>query len=412
MIPGDPSVLYFHQHFFTHTVPELMDIPHSTVFWNEMVVASLQHASFIQPAVAALGAAHWTFISRFGHHQVQDFISSQYSQAISYMAPYMVSERSPVVSHIMTCCLLFVCLESLRGNQSVALRHMESGSRLLLEHLAPQTESDPGLHRLALIFHTLGNQAGLFSESRVMPDPAPHRSSLDQDSVAFKEALATMAEADEVLNKLDSYYNCMVWTEHSSCLHYVGGRCRCPDGCGCTGCLEWKAFERQVRSFDSRLQPLVAAPSGHPQERQGLLRLQMLNKVWQWTVHDGRRDNGQDDSEQLRTVVASELLELAERILTLTTLRPTYSLAADIIPTLITVFDICRAPASKRKIIQLLRAYPRTEIIFNSNHVAAYLEHHVSQIHVEGHDSEVCASVDLSRWPNALLDFVPRDMRS
>jgi len=407
--PGDPAVLYFHQHFFTHTIPELMDVPHSRAFWNETVIASLQHASFIQPAVAALGAAHWVFISGFSHHQVQDFISGQYSQAISYMAPHMVPGRSPIFSHIMTCCLLFVCLESLRGNQSVALRHMESGSRLLLEHLDPQTESDPGLHRLALIFHTLGNQAGLFSESRVIPDPAPHRSSFDQDSVTFAEALTTMAEADEVLDKLDNYYNNMIWTEHSNCLHYAGGRCWCPYGCECRGCLEWKAFELRVKSFDSRLQPLVAGLSGHPQEQQSLLRLRLLNKVWQWTVHDGSRDHAQEDSDQLKTTVSNDLLELAERILTLTALRPTYSLAADTIPTLITVFDICRDPASKRRIIQLLRAYPRTEIIFNSDNVAAYLEHHMSQMHVGGHNSENCASVDLSRWPNALLDFVPRD---
>lgn len=155
-----------------------MDIPHPAIFWNETVVSRFQQSPYIHHAVAALGAAHWLFLSGVDHVQVRRFITSQYNQAVNDLIPQMTAGERPDYSSVMICCLLFICLESLRGNQIVALHHMESSCRLFLDDFAPLSESDSSLQDLEAIFHMLANQAGLFSGSRVLTDPAPHLSCL------------------------------------------------------------------------------------------------------------------------------------------------------------------------------------------------------------------------------------------
>lgn len=220
-------------------------------------------------------------------------------------------------------------------------------------------------------------------------------------------AFSSEAEALDVLNKLDGYFNSMVWAEHSHCMSFVDHECQCLDDCECAGCLEWVTFERQVGSFSLRLKPLVETLVDDPSKRQHALRLQLLDMVWQWIVQDEGKHLNDDEREELGEDSARKLLDLAERILTLSAERPTYSLSADIIPTLITVFDTCRSQSPKQRVIDLLRKHPRTEFIFNGEQVAAYLEHHMSQMHLEVDPASVRCAVDPSRWPAALLEFVP-----
>ncbi|KAG6024399.1 hypothetical protein E4U19_003819 [Claviceps sp. Clav32 group G5] len=369
-LPGNAFEHYFRHHFFTFTILDLMDLPKATTFWTTTLVTLQQHNSYIQPAITALGATHWLFLSGVEKtHHLQKFIVGQYNQAITNLIPSMETGRSSDMEPILACCLLFVCIESLRGNQAQAIRHLEAGSRLFSEQLQ-STNSALSLQWLAAMFQSLGNQAALFAEKQVLRDLTRFLPALESDS---SESFTHLDEANEALDRLDSTFNRMCWDCSDNCEDVV----KCPDNCSCESCLVWNAFENQVATFSMQFQPLVKRieANGDLGERQRLVRLQLVEKAWQILV---------DDSEycyaNFKPQHSDELLDLIERSLKLAAHRPTFSLSADILPAIIDVYDYSPSAERRRKAISLLRSYQLREVVFTSQQVADFLEDHFSKL--------------------------------
>ncbi|KAG6012867.1 hypothetical protein E4U43_007606 [Claviceps pusilla] len=389
-LPGNAFEHYFLHHFFTFTIHDMMDLPKATTFWTTTLVTLQQHNSYIQPAITALGAAHWLFLAGPGKtNHLQKFVVDQYNQAIASLIPSMETVRSSDMEPILACCLLFVCLESLRGNQSQAIRHLEAGSRLFGEHLQLKN-SAPALQWLAAMFQSLGNQAALFAERQILQDltlflPAP-----DTDP---SRAFTHLDEANEALDRLDSSFNRICWDCPANCDDLP----KCPDNCGCEACLEWKAFENQVATFSMQFQPLARRieATGDLAQRQRLLRLQLVEKAWQVIV-----DDSDSCDAHFKPQHSDELLDLIERNLQLAASRPTFSLSADIIPAVIDVYDYSPSAERRRKAINLLRSYQLREVVFTSQQVADFLEDHFSKLCLgdtkpEYPDQDSAASKDL-----------------
>ncbi|KAG5952539.1 hypothetical protein E4U53_000614 [Claviceps sorghi] len=369
-LPGNAFEHYFQHHFFTFTIHDMMDLPKATTFLTTTLVTLQQHNSYIQPAITALGAAHWLFLAGVNRtNHLQSFVVDQYNKAIANLIPSMGTGRHPDMEPILACCLLFVCLESLRGNQSQAIRHLEAGSRLFSEHLQSKN-SAPALQWLAAMFQSLGNQAALFAERQILRDltlflPAPEGDS--------SKAFAHLDDANEALDRLDSSFNRICWNCPANCEDLT----RCPDNCGCDNCLEWKAFENQVATFSMQFQPLVRRieAKGDLGQRQRLVRLQLVEKAWQIIV-----DDSEDCDAYFKPQHSDELLDLIERNLKLAARRPTFSLSADIIPAIIDVYDYSPSAERRRKAINLLRSYQLREVVFTSQQVADFLEDHFSKL--------------------------------
>ncbi|KAG5984535.1 hypothetical protein E4U55_004318 [Claviceps digitariae] len=369
-LPGNAFEHYFQHHFFTFTIHDMMDLPKATTFWTTTLVNLQQHNSYIQPAITALGAAHWLFLAgpeKTNH--MQKFVMDQYNRAIASLIPSMEAGRYLDLEPILACCLLFVCLESLRGNQSQAIRHLEAGSRLFSEHLQSKN-SGPALQWLAAMFQSLGNQAALFAERQILRDltlflPAP-----DSDS---SRAFTHLDEANEALDRLDSSFNRICWNCPENCENLT----KCPDNCVCEPCLEWRAFENQVATFSMQFQPLVKRieEKGDLSQRQRLVRLQLVEKAWQIIV-----DDSENRDAHFKPQHSDELLDLIERNLQLAARRPTFSLSADIIPAIIDVYDYSPSAERRRKAINLLRSYQLREVVFTSQQVADFLEDHFSKL--------------------------------
>ncbi|GAB0136766.1 hypothetical protein EsDP_00005057 [Epichloe bromicola] len=369
-LPGDASVHYFQHHFFTFTVHDMMDLPKATTFWTTTLVTLQQHNSFLQPAITALGATHWLFLTGVGTtNHLQKFVIDQYNQAIAELIRSMARGRHSEIEPILACCLVFVCLESLRGNQSEAIRHLEAGSRLFGEQLQSRT-SEPALQWLAAMFQSLGNQAALFAERQILRDLTPFLPVPECDS---SQAFTQLDEANEALDRLDNAFNRMCWRNPGNCQETA----RCPDNCDCVDCLEWKAFVSQVATFSMQFQPLVRRieAQGDLGQRQRLSRLQLVEKAWQIIVEET-----DECGEHFRPQDSDELLNLIERILNLSARRPTFSLSADIIPAIIDVYDYSPSAERRTRAIKLLRSYQLREVVFTSEQVADFLEHHFSQL--------------------------------
>lgn len=300
---------------------------------------------------------------------MQKFVIDQYNQAIAELIRSMARGRHSEIEPILACCLVFVCLESLRGNQSEAIRHLEAGSRLFGEHLQSRT-SEPALQWLAAMFQSLGNQAALFAERQILRDLTPFLPVLECDS---SQPFTQLDEANEALDRLDNAFNRMCWRNPEGCQDAV----RCPDNCDCVECLEWKAFVSQVATFGMQFQPLVTRieAEGDLGQRQRLSRLQLVEKAWQIIVEET-----DECGEHFRPQDSDELLDLIERILNLSARRPTFSLSADIIPAIIDVYDYSPSAERRTRAIKLLRCYQLREVVFTSEQVADFLEHHLSQL--------------------------------
>ncbi|KAG6005304.1 hypothetical protein E4U21_000279 [Claviceps maximensis] len=379
-LPGNAFEHFFQHHFFTFTIHDMMDLPKATTFWTTTLVTLQQHYSYLQPAITALGAAHWLFLAgpdKTNH--LQKFVVDQYNQAIANLIPLMATGRYSDMEPILACCLLFVCLESLRGNQSQAIRHLEAGSRLFCEHLQSKY-STPALQWLAAMFQSLGNQAALFAERQILQDLTLFLPVPDSDS---SKAFTHLDEANEALDRLDSSFNRICWNYPEN----YNDLAKCPDGCSCRDCLEWKVFEDQVATFSMQFQPLVTRieADGHLGQRQRLVRLQLVEKAWQIIV-----DDSQSCDAHFKPQHSDELLDLIERNLKLAARRPTFSLSADIIPAIIDVYDYSPSAERRRKAINLLRSYQLREVVFTSHQVADFLEDHFSKLCLEETKHEYC----------------------
>lgn len=379
-----------------------MELPYSATFWTNTIVTHNHQNPFIQPAITALGAAHWLFLTDVEHPGVQKFVNDRYHKAIESLVPVMTTGHRGDLPAIMTSCLLFVCLESLRGDSAAALRHLEAGSRLFLDPMAQSARSDPTIQQLAAIFHALGTQVALFSEKPLLPDLAPYL--LDELESGATAPFRTYYEANDALGMLDSCFNRLGWDEPLHCESFANDECKCPKGCLCLACQQWNDFAKHVRNFKTRLQPLLRelGASEHVQDRQRLLCLQLQTVVWEWTIDwENCPDDGLDDP------AVGEMLDLVEKILILTAERPTFSLAIDVIPNLIFIYDFCSIMAYRHRAINLLRLTPRREVIFNSHQAAALLEDHMAKLRVEDGATEDPV-VNFATWPHALIEYVPQ----
>ena len=384
---------------------DIVDTADSTTFWTSAVTGLHQENAYIRNAIVALGAAHWAFITGSQHNaRNQLFVLDQYNQAISGLNKSMTRQHANL-QPILTCCLLFVCLETLRGNQSVALQHLEAASRLFLDHLRPG-QLGPPLRTLAAAFHSFGNQASLFSESQLMPDLAPFLHS-PTDAAPLDRPFATLDEVHSALVRIDDVYNRFYWDEAVQCADYAG-KCNCARDCNCDGCRDWAAFKDQVKLFSTCFQPLVErlAATEDGLARRRLLRMQLAENAWHHTIttEDTKDPAG---SELYTAEEADEVFHLVEQVLAESASRPVFTLNTDIIPVVVEIYQRCTIPSYRARAIELLRSHARQEVIFNSATVADFLQRDFVLLELVGEDKRTPPTIGPSQAKGALIQFMP-----
>ena len=123
--------------FRYRTVPKIPGLFEST-FWDQVVL----QASVSEPAVLhaslALAAAHRDFrFEPFRSHQVADydessFILQHYNKAIVHARGLLANGDRPSIRLSLVLCLLFTCLEYMRGHYGVGNAHLSGGLELML----------------------------------------------------------------------------------------------------------------------------------------------------------------------------------------------------------------------------------------------------------------------------------------
>jgi hypothetical protein len=159
-------------------------------FWDTLVLQAAATEPAVLHAVLALSCAHRStssagvnkaLSSPGGPDKHEQFCLRQYSSAISGLKPHFMNSTKASIRVALIACIIFTCLEFVRGHYQTAKSHLQSGLKLLgqlgaVSRGAQDTEC-PSLSRadqsvdgwLAEQFARLHLQARLFGQKHEMP---------------------------------------------------------------------------------------------------------------------------------------------------------------------------------------------------------------------------------------------------
>ncbi|KAH8172153.1 fungal specific transcription factor domain-containing protein [Sarocladium implicatum] len=401
MVPGDSLETYYYVYFFTNALRDLEISPTINAgFWRKALHAPSQRDGRIRHAIMALGATHDKFVAPdSGASLAQHFALSHYNQAISELLqskdPH--EDASSQLNTVLTCCFLFVLIECLRGDFEEAMRHLEAGSRLILETKADTESPTKPMLELAPMFHALSSQLSLFVDDRIFPDLTGLVMPMKKYPMPVGK-LRDLDEAEDVMNSFDDVLMSMDNFEE------------CSEECD----KIWNDLQEQMKSWNEEFQALLlnAPPTDQDDsEYRRIINLRTQYKLWQLLFEEDCEDDDHECGGPTATISPAECNVMLDEIEYLwrgtDTTRPQFGLKTDLITALFQLYVYCPDETVQRRIITLLRSRHRREIAWDSVELARYLEMH---------ESQRMAGLVRKRWPNigpsyesdALLVFRPK----
>ncbi|KAL0944559.1 C6 zinc finger domain-containing protein [Colletotrichum truncatum] len=139
---AEPPLCFLEQLNYHHvlqcTLSQLTSSRILRQFWLTYVPLLGEYVPAIRHALTALGAAHRLFLCRDELHlrpsllhESNLFLLRQYNLAILHIQPIMSNATGVDIQVVLACCLIFVCIEYLRGSYFLAVQHLQAGSRIL-----------------------------------------------------------------------------------------------------------------------------------------------------------------------------------------------------------------------------------------------------------------------------------------
>jgi hypothetical protein len=385
-----PSIeLDLRHHFRTCTVPELTSSLNATSIWHTYVLPLCQGFESVRAAIGALGGAHKAFKLQTQTDPLTQSLAQsyemasirQYNNAIQIMQRYMESpERNLQV--VLTCCLIFICTESLYGRYTNVTRHLEAAFSLLNYHhiskhgriglRGDQGDLDQFMENIGpslcgltsdLFFFMGGSQSSkLVSELQKWL----HR----QDPIYLQEPGAPFFSAQAAASwraQIETMHGTDMHTECSMCLT-MG----CPCGKDATVCgrleqgLDRESFFRywSARYNTSKLNFNLSTASESEISRFKVLELE--ETTWRATFKLNSAKGGLETSDCI------EILEKAERIIELSKSETghIFHFQANLIPPIAYVIMSCQDEKIQREGVRLLRSLGRREGVWDSKKVA------------------------------------------
>ncbi|KAF5661441.1 hypothetical protein FHETE_8503 [Fusarium heterosporum] len=396
LIPGDVLETNYYTYFFCDIVNHLEITPLlKKDFWHKTFLAPSQSNLCVRHAVLALSATHWQYsmYKPSPSATLDRFILGHYNEAISNLRFKQDSVLD--TSTILTCCILFVILESLRGDFTEAVRHLESGIRILASHTPKTCPPNRDVQDLATIFHAIASQVAIFSQGRLFPD-VTHLLPADLVENCPTGEFQNLDEAEDVMNRFDDCVSHISWDldqnwddEESECN------------------TKWRILEQDVRDWEFRFETLVnkLMSSGRPFDQEKLLNLRIQHKLWQLMIYnectDGETETGLDSVE------CNILLDQLEKLWCNPT-RPRFGLKIDLTAALYQLYVYCSDTLVRQRIIFLLRYHRRREIVWDSVHLADFLARDLAR-RATGLQQEKWPDIGPSADENALLVFRPKE---
>jgi hypothetical protein len=386
LIPGDPLEAYYYTHFFTTTIYGLeISETLNRHFWQKAFQGPSQNVLCIRHAVMALGSVHWQFttcdVKRPSN--LDGFTLRHYNEAIHDLVHEgdSTSESTTNLVTILTCCVLFALLESLRGNFREAIRHIKSGTELIANHKPSTYLPNHDIEDLAAMFHAISGQVGIFSHNRLFADMTQFMTPKKKYSRPA-EKLRDLVEAEDTMNTFDDVANHITWDLNDDC---EGGDSECKE--------QWAILRQRLTVWEYQFSAIVTDIAGSDEYSKNLDRIVNLKiqyKLWELALGEDGPEVDCGNTAQLDAAECNLLLNDLSYLWNKPT-RPLYGLKTDLSTAMFQLYVFCNDETVRRRIIRMLRSRKRREILWDSLELANFLEKDMARR---------AAGIQMERWPD------------
>ncbi|THV46950.1 hypothetical protein BGAL_0347g00120 [Botrytis galanthina] len=225
---------YFN-HAVHYTIQDLSDSTTSTSFWVDLLPRSLSQIAATRYALIALAAAHIDFLTQKTANcsaatatKHERSVILHYNMAIRHLQPLLSKATPEDAEAALACCILFICLENIRGRYAESLRHLESGVGLLVSLLVPDakrrfltsrkgrlpvalhqaisstSQNKRNIDHIAVLFSRLSLETHLLTDSEVVPLINISRATPDLGQVEL-QSLTPIMTLDAARSELHSF---------------------------------------------------------------------------------------------------------------------------------------------------------------------------------------------------------------
>lgn len=394
-----PTEIDLFYHFRTCTMQDLETASTPTDFWYFHVLPLAHSVEPIKYAICALGGVHKSFKSQAigssaGALVIRDLerVSiEQYNQAIHHIKAY--SQLSNLNTEaILTCCIIFICIETLLGRYVEALRHLQSGCALLtsLQELSyddtgltprqDRQEKTRFLDNIVTMFSKLGQDITSYVGFNVIPQLYDYiNTGLEAPDpiIPFKSAAA----AAKSLFHIDVEWTSRVYLPGRRIADFtaVMGPKTDQTLCGSStnnwaskkGCADsipqlFKTWRERFDLFRSQVD-MKALPR---QDQHQVMILSMAQEFWEALLELNSFE------ETIMPERCDPILQKAEQLVRCKVFDaiPIFVFDANLVPSMSIICTLCQDIDVQRRCIRVLRSVRRREGIWDSQQVADILE--------------------------------------
>lgn len=347
-------------------------------FWNHHVVPLTMKSEPVRYASVAVAAAHELFLfgpatpancaqtSRLEYVAIQ-----QYNKAIGYIKRLNTVETLYDKQCILTCCLLFVCLESMAGRYSESIRHLKAGTQLLtdlqINHDAQELEMK---QEIADMFARFGIGISIFVEEAIMPRRTSDDGPLQIDrgpGVPF----SCLNEASLALRRIDVHYIHLMFSETDPICE--------PPPVEMHLQRAFDLLEDRLTTWSSRFDATVEVLQSQfisDADQEQIMRMRVTQRLWQLFVPYDTTCH-----PSLALVPFSAFLSEAENLSKrfIAAQRPTFAVDGDLVSGLSLVTTLATDAQIRSRALGLLRSLNRREGVWDSRDIIELHEATLSQ---------------------------------
>lgn len=167
-VPGsqvDRQVLHYFFVQGSHDIAGFLD----SAFWSRIVPQHIHQDQVVRQALVALSSLHLDYITAdIPGQAARTETLVCYNKAIRALRKRMENTSKETTRLALICCVLFYCFEITLGNDEAALRHLNSGLKLLpAYHQEANQAHNEDIVEMSAVFERLDLQATHFDDSRV-----------------------------------------------------------------------------------------------------------------------------------------------------------------------------------------------------------------------------------------------------
>lgn len=332
-------------------------------FWDHYIVPLTIASEPVRYASIAVAAAHELFLFRSAvpdnfaqTAQLQYITIQQYNKAIGYIKTLNTVETSCDIQCILTCCLLFVCLESMSGRYSESIRHFKAGTQLLANS---QTKNDADelkmTDKIADMFARFGIGISIFMEEVIMPR-RPSDGGLLQIDPGPGVPFSSLDEASLSLRRIDVHYIHLMFSQNDPVCEPTPAE----------GDRAFDLLEDRLTVWNSRFDATVEAlRSGFlsDADHEQIMQMRLTQRLWQLFV-----PYETTCQPMLASKSFSAFLDEAENLAKpfIAAKCPTFAVEGDLVSGLSLVTSLATDAQIRSRALSLLRSLNRREGVWDS----------------------------------------------